>query len=124
MPYYRTVAGWAGGDVVALSAFGGEPGDPVAAAVQVDGRTALRVIAPVARRSWDAQTAAQFRAEVRRLAATHDLPGRTGPVTVLFDPPDANADGGTEPAGEPVERSHARTQNGRDERVSMPIGGG
>ena len=105
MAFYRTIAGPVGGDVVALSAFGGELGDPVAAAVQVDGRTALRVIAPVARRSWDAQTAAQFRSEVRRLAATHALPGRTGSVTVLFDPPDAIADDGTGPAGEPVERA-------------------
>ena len=104
MPLYRTIAGAVGGDVVALSAFGGELGDPIAAAVQVDGRTALRVIAPVARRSWDARTAAQFRSEVHRLAATHDVPGRAGPVTVLFDPPDATAADGSEPAGEPVER--------------------
>ena len=104
MPFYRTIAKPGGGNVVALSAFGGELGDPVAAEVRVDGHTALRVIAPVARRSWDAQTAAQFRSEVRRLAATHDLPDRAGPVTVLFDPPDADADG-TGPAGEPVERA-------------------
>lgn len=104
MPLYRTITGAVGVDVVALSAFGGELGDPIAAAVQVDGRTALRVIAPVARRSWDAQTAAQFRAEVHRLAATHDLPGGAGSVTVHFDPPDATADDGSEPAGEPVER--------------------
>ena len=105
MPFYRTIAGPVGVDLVALSAFGGEPGDPVAAAVKVDGRTALRVVAPTARRSWDAQTAAQFRAEVHRLAATHDLPGRVGPVTVLFDPPATNVDDDTGPAGDPVERA-------------------
>ena len=101
---YRTLTRSGGRDVIALAAFGGELGDPLAAVVRVDGRVVLEVLAPVARRSWDRQTGEQFRGEVRRLAAGHGLLGRAGAVTVLFDPLDHGADDGSWPAGEPVAR--------------------
>ena len=104
-PDHRSLVALPGVDVVALTGFGGERGDPVAAAVRVDGWTRLQVVAPPDRATWDRRTEEGFRTAVRRLAATHDLLGLNGAVRVLFDPPEspgaATRDVGT---GEPVER--------------------
>ncbi|MDP9471435.1 MAG: DUF4062 domain-containing protein [Chloroflexota bacterium] len=103
-PRYRTVARLIGVDVVALSDFGGEIGDPVAAAVKVDGWTVVQVLAPALRRSWHQNTEEHFRDEVRRLAQTHHLLGRRGPVRLMFDPPQESTETRDEAGGEPVDR--------------------
>jgi hypothetical protein len=103
-PRYRTVAKFIGVDVVALSGFGGELGDPVAAAVKVNGWTVVQVVAPAARSDWGPEVEEEFRAQVRRLAASHELLGRLGEVRVVFDPPQSSAEARDVTAGELVER--------------------
>lgn len=103
---YRTVAEFIGVDVVALSDFGGELGDPVAAAVKVDGFTVVQVVAPSVRSDWGQQMEDRFRSEVRRLAVSHDLLGRRGQVRLVFDPPQSSAETRDEASGEPVDRKN------------------
>jgi len=107
-PAYRVLTRPIGSDVIALREFGGGLGDPVAAWVKVDGRVVLRVVAPQLRSAWDVTTEEHFRQAVRRLAAAHDLLGRSGPVTLLFDPPQTSVDDGTSPSGETIERVQHR----------------
>lgn len=102
---YRTLDQAIGIDVVALTAFGGSLGDPVAAWIKVDGRVVVEVLAPIVRNIWGDETEARFRQSVRELAAEHDLLGRTGSVSVLFDPPQTSVDDGTTPLGEPIRRN-------------------
>jgi hypothetical protein len=103
-PRYRTVAEFIGVDVVALSDFGGELGDPIAAAVKVDGWTRLQILAPSERSTWDPATEERFRNDVRRLASSHDLLERKGPVRLVFDPLQSSTETRDESSGEPIER--------------------
>ena len=103
-PAYRVISRPIGNDIVALRQFGGGLGDPVAAWVKVDGQVVLQVVAPQLLTVWDVATEERFRKAVRELAAAHDLLGRTGPVTLLFDPPQTGVDDGSSPLGEPIER--------------------
>ncbi len=75
-------------DTIALTGFGGKLGDPTVAEMKVDGETHVLVVAPDWHIDWDPVTAAQFQAAVRRLAATYDLRGLSGPVTVHFHLPE------------------------------------
>jgi len=104
-PAYRTVAEFGGVDVIALSAFGGEYGDPIAAAIKVDGYSVVQVLAPATRPSWDAGTGERFRSAVRHLAHTHPLLDPTGAVRLVFDPPQTSAESRDEESGESVDRS-------------------
>lgn len=101
---YRTVARPIGVDVIALSDFGGELGDPVGAAVKVGGWTVVQVLAPSGRSAWEPPTEQRFRSEVRRLAAAHHLLDRKGEVRVVFDPPQSSSERRDETSGELVER--------------------
>lgn len=103
-PAYRTLAEFIGVDVVALSAFGGEYGDDIAAAIKVDGHSVVQVVAPATRPTWDAATEERFRAAVRRLAQTHPLLDRKGAVRLVFDPPQSSLEPRDEESGEPVDR--------------------
>ena len=104
VPAFRTLAEFVGVDVVALSAFGGEYGDVIAAAIKVSGHTVVQVVAPATRPTWDADTEERFRSAVRRLAKTHPLLGREGPVRLVFDPPQTSAEVRDETTGESVDR--------------------
>lgn len=104
-PKFRTVAEFIGVDVVALSSFGGELGDDVAAAIRVNGHSVLQVVAPSARARWSAEREELFRSEVRRLARTHPLLERTGAVRLVFDPPQTSLEPRDEESGEPVDRA-------------------
>ena len=101
---YRTVVEFIGVDVLALSDFGGEWGDPVAAEVRVDGHTVVQVVAPPERSTWDAQVEDRFRSEVRQLAIRHNLLDRQGEVRLVFDPPQSSAQTRDEAGGELVNR--------------------
>jgi hypothetical protein len=50
------------------------------------------LIAAADRASWPDAKEQRFRDNVRHLARTHDLRGRTGDASVLFDPPDTGID--------------------------------
>lgn len=103
-PRYRIVAQFIGVDMVALSDFGGELGDPVAAAVRVGGSTVVQVVAPIERSDWTAKMEERFRSEVRRLAAHHELLDRQGEVRVVFDPPQSSVETRDLAAGKLIER--------------------
>lgn len=104
VPRYRTVAEFIGVDMVALSDFGGELGDSIAAELRVDGRTVVQVVAPSERSTWETHTEEQFQSNVRRLAGSHDLLDRRGEVRLVFDPPQSSAQKQDQTAGELVER--------------------
>jgi hypothetical protein len=104
VPRYRIVAKPVGLDVIALSDFGGELGDPVAAAVKVAGRTVVQVVAPSRRSAWDPQLEEQFRSQLRQLAANHHLLNRQGEVRLIFDPSQTSMEKRDETAGELVKR--------------------
>ena len=104
IPRYRTISSAIGIDTIALSDFGGELGDQVAAAVKVDGWTVVQVVAPSERSAWDAQREERFRFVVRQLAASHGLLERQGKVRLVFDPPQSSTEKRDETAGELVER--------------------
>jgi hypothetical protein len=94
-----------GVDVIALEEYGGGIDDPVAAWIRAGRDVVLQVVAPHAWNDWSQDSKERFRRAVRDLAATHDLLGRDGDVTVLFDPPQTSIDDGTAPSGEAIERA-------------------
>lgn len=99
-PTYRTLVEPIGIEVVALNAFGGDIGDPIAAWIKIDNRIVVQILAPHRRATWGDATEERFRATVRELAAVHPLLEKTGQVSVVFDPPDVSVDDGTSPIGE------------------------
>ncbi len=100
-PAYRTLDQSVGVDVVALDMFGGDTGDPIAAWIRVGNAVVVQVVAPADRAAWDTATENQFRVAVRELALSHPLLEKTGPVSLLFDPPDSS-DSGPFPEGEVI----------------------
>lgn len=104
LPRYRTVAEPLGVDVIALSEFGGELGDPIAAALKVDGWTVVQVVAPAARSEWGPEVEEKFRSQVRQIAVSHDLLGRQGEVRLVFDPPQSSTERRDVTSGELVGR--------------------
>lgn len=102
-PSYHTFARAWGTDTVVMDDFGPVATNRTAAHILVDGQPVVVVAYPETRfgPGWNEAAEGRFRAAVRELAATHDLLEKTGPVSVVFDPPEG---GGNQP-GEPIDRA-------------------
>lgn len=105
-PEYRVLRRPIGSDIVELAAFGAADADRTAAWVRVDGWPALEVAMPAARDSatWTGAEEERFWEEVRRLARTHHLHGKSGPVDLVRHPPDSGVARRYEPEGEAIDR--------------------
>lgn len=105
-PTYNVVDGGPDWETVALRGFGGELGDREAAWILLSRSPAVRIVAPATRNEWSQAVEDQFQDTVRALAETYSF-GRSGPVSVVFDPPDIDKIPMEElkiPEGEPIDR--------------------